>query len=111
MYQVFLVDDEALIVEGLKKVIDWEKYGCTVCGTATDGKSGLAEIRRLKPDISVVSFDNSHLCELATPPLTSLSHGSENVGHTAAKKLLALLNGEKVSSELIPWTLIERTSG
>lgn len=51
MYQVFLVDDEALIVEGLKKVIDWEKYGCTVCGTATDGKNGLAEIRRLKPDI------------------------------------------------------------
>ena len=51
MYQVFLVDDEALIVEGLKKVIDWEKYGCTVCGTATDGKTGLAEIRRLKPDI------------------------------------------------------------
>lgn len=51
MYQVFLVDDEALIVEGLKKVVDWEKYGCAVCGTATDGKTGLAEIRRLKPDI------------------------------------------------------------
>lgn len=51
MYQVFLVDDEALIVEGLKKVVDWEKYGCTVCGTATDGKTGLEEIRRRKPDI------------------------------------------------------------
>ena len=51
MYQVFLVDDEALIVEGLKKVVDWAKYGCVVCGTATDGKTGLEEIRRLKPDI------------------------------------------------------------
>lgn len=51
MYQVFLVDDEALIVEGLKKVVDWDKYGCAVCGTATDGKTGLEEIRRLKPDI------------------------------------------------------------
>ena len=51
MYQVFLVDDESLIVEGLKRVVDWGKYGCAVCGTATDGKTGLAEIRRLKPDI------------------------------------------------------------
>lgn len=51
MYQVFLVDDEALIVEGLKKVVDWAKYGCEVCGTATDGKTGLEEIQRLKPDI------------------------------------------------------------
>ena len=51
MYQVFLVDDEALIVEGLKKVVDWAKYGCVVCGTATDGKTGLEGIRQLKPDI------------------------------------------------------------
>lgn len=51
MYRVFLVDDEAIIVEGLKKVVDWEKFGCTVCGTATDGKTGLEEIRRLRPNI------------------------------------------------------------
>ena len=51
MYRVFLVDDEAIIVEGLKKVVDWEKYGCEVCGTAIDGKTGLAEIRRLRPNI------------------------------------------------------------
>lgn len=51
MYRVFLVDDEQIIVEGLKKVVPWEKYGCTVCGTATNGKEGLEEIRRQKPDI------------------------------------------------------------
>ena len=95
----------------------WRNAGCTAIVCYNDdiacqilpllAKFGLS----VPSDISVVSFDNSHLCELATPPLTSLSHGSENVGHTAAKKLLALLNGEKVSSELIPWTLIERTSG
>lgn len=51
MYRVFLVDDEAVIVEGLKKVINWADYNCTVCGTATDGKTGLAEICRLKPNI------------------------------------------------------------
>lgn len=51
MYRVFLVDDEAVIVEGLKKVINWPEFNCEVCGTATDGKTGLSEIRRLKPNI------------------------------------------------------------
>ena len=51
MYRVFLVDDEAVIVEGLKKVVNWPEYNCEVCGTATDGKTGLSEIRRLKPNI------------------------------------------------------------
>lgn len=51
MYRVFLVDDEAIIVEGLKKVVDWAQYGCVVCGSATDGKTGLAEIRKLRPNI------------------------------------------------------------
>lgn len=62
-------------------------------------------------DISIVSFDNSHLCELASPPITSLSHGDANVGRAAAKKLLSLLNGGTATSELIPWTIVERTSG
>ena len=51
MYRVFLVDDEAIIVEGLKKVVNWERFGCQVCGSATDGQLGLAAIRTLKPDI------------------------------------------------------------
>lgn len=51
MYQVFLVDDEAVILEGLKRVIDWGKYGCEVCGSAANGREGLEQIRRLRPDI------------------------------------------------------------
>ena len=51
MFRVFLVDDEAIIVEGLKKVVDWESFGCCVCGCATDGITGLEAIRQSKPDI------------------------------------------------------------
>lgn len=51
MYKVALVDDEQLIVEGLSRVMPWEKLGCQVIGTAGDGLSGLALIRREKPDI------------------------------------------------------------
>lgn len=51
MYRVVLVDDEHLILEGLKRVMPWEKLGCTVVGTASDGREGLQLIREKKPDL------------------------------------------------------------
>lgn len=51
MYRVLIVDDEAIIVEGMQRAVDWAQYGCEVCGTATDGEGGLAQVRALKPDI------------------------------------------------------------
>lgn len=51
LYKVVIIDDEDIIVNGLKKVIDWEKYGCKVVGTAYDAKSGAEAIREHKPDI------------------------------------------------------------
>lgn len=51
MYKVVIIDDEDIIVEGLKKVVNWEKYGCEVAGTASDAKSGAQVIRETQPDI------------------------------------------------------------
>lgn len=51
MYQVVLIDDERIIVEGLRKVVKWADYHCEVAGTAYDAASGAALIRRLQPDI------------------------------------------------------------
>jgi len=51
MYRVVLVDDERLIVEGLTRVVKWRELGCEVIGSASDGREGLALIRREKPDI------------------------------------------------------------
>ena len=62
-------------------------------------------------DISIVSFDNSYLCEIGSPPITSLSHGATNVGSVAAKKLLALMQGQEAHSELLPWEIVEGVSG
>ena len=51
MYRVVLVDDERLIIRGLSSVVPWAELGCEVAGVAYDGKSGLEQIRSLKPDI------------------------------------------------------------
>lgn len=51
MYRVVLIDDEKLIVEGLRKVIKWEDYRCEVVATASDAVSGAAAIRQFQPQI------------------------------------------------------------
>jgi len=51
MYKVVLIDDEDMIVEGLKQVVDWGKYHAEVVGTASDAQSGARIIREMNPDI------------------------------------------------------------
>ncbi len=51
MYKVVLIDDETIIVEGLKRVVDWKSHNCEVVATASDAVLGAAAIREHKPDI------------------------------------------------------------
>lgn len=51
MYRVVLVDDERIIVEGLKKVVQWEQYGCQVVATAADAAAGAEAVRKYQPHI------------------------------------------------------------
>lgn len=51
MYKVVIIDDEPIIVEGLKKTVRWEDFQCQVAGVAFSGEEGLILIRTEKPDI------------------------------------------------------------
>ncbi|RPF42384.1 two-component system response regulator YesN [Hydrogenoanaerobacterium saccharovorans] len=51
MYKVLIVDDESIIVEGLTRIVPWERYCCEVVGSANDGVEGTLAIRKQKPDI------------------------------------------------------------
>lgn len=51
MRKVVIVDDEPLIVEGLRKIVEWDKYDCVVVGTASSAKEGLAMVEKHDPDI------------------------------------------------------------
>ncbi|ADL49826.1 response regulator transcription factor [Clostridium cellulovorans] len=57
MLNVLIVDDEPIVREGLKIIIDWNKYGYTVCGEGLDGKDGFEKILTLKPDLVLVDIN------------------------------------------------------
>ena len=66
--------------------------------------------RRVPEDVAVVSFDNSNLSWISQVPITSLSYEDRNIGRIAAQKLVDILDGRDVSSEVLPWTFIQKES-
>ena len=56
MYSVFLVDDEPIVLEGIRTKIDWESAGFTFAGEATDGEIALSMIHEIKPDILITDI-------------------------------------------------------
>lgn len=56
MYSVFIVDDEHIVLEGLRKKIDWENSRFTFAGEATDGELALSMIHEVKPDILITDI-------------------------------------------------------
>ena len=70
----------------------------------------LAAGRRVPEEVSVVSFDNSYLSQIAPVPITSLSHRSR-MGQVAAEQMTNLLRGESAHSKNLEWELIVRGSG
>ena len=46
-----LIDDEPLILEGLRRAVPWQEYGCEVAGTAEDAGQGAELIRERHPHI------------------------------------------------------------
>ncbi len=56
MYSVFLVDDEPIVLEGIRSKINWEEAGFTFAGEATDGELALSMIHEIKPDILITDI-------------------------------------------------------
>lgn len=56
MLKIFLVEDEFVVREGIKKNIDWASHGYEFCGEASDGEVAFPMIQKLKPDIVITDI-------------------------------------------------------
>lgn len=51
MIKVVIMDDEYLVIEAMKTLIDWKKYNMEIVGTASDGQNGFDLIIEKQPHI------------------------------------------------------------
>ena len=57
MYNVMIVDDETIILSGIRSLVDWEKNDCVLAATARNGQDALDQIRRMPIDIMLVDLN------------------------------------------------------
>lgn len=69
MIKIFLVEDEFVVREGIKKTIDWEAHGYEFCGEAGDGELAYPLIQKLKPDIVITDIKMPFMDGLALSKL------------------------------------------
>ena len=53
---VLIADDERVVLEGLKYIIDWHGLGFSICGTSSNGADALEKILSLNPDLCLLDI-------------------------------------------------------
>ena len=64
MIRVMLIDDEYGILEGLKRLIDWEANGAAVCGAFTDPLAACKAAEKEHPDLILTDIEMPELSGL-----------------------------------------------
>lgn len=77
MFRVFLVEDEIVVRESIKKNVDWESYGFKLAGEAGDGEIAYAQIKEIRPDLVITDIkmpfmDGLELARLITQDLPDI---------------------------------------
>lgn len=53
---VLIADDERIVLNGLKYIIDWKELGFSICDTAMDGAQTLEKVLALQPDLVLLDI-------------------------------------------------------
>jgi DNA-binding LacI/PurR family transcriptional regulator len=66
--------------------------------------------RRVPRDVSVVGYDDMPLAASFQPPLSSVRQDWQEGGSLLARKMLAMIHDETAQSEVLPVSLIVRST-
>lgn len=56
MFKLLIADDEKVVLNGLKNIIDWEELDYSICAEATNGQEALEKILLLQPDLVLLDI-------------------------------------------------------
>lgn len=54
MIKVLLVDDEQFIRQGMRHLVNWEKYGCQIVAEAENGMDAIRILEESDIDLSLI---------------------------------------------------------
>lgn len=80
--RVIIVEDEAILRQGLVRTLPWSEMGCEIVGEAGNGLEGLALLRELQPDAVITDIKMPQLDGLA------MLRAARDEGCTAAAVIL-----------------------
>ena len=115
MLRILLADDEPLVLIGLQGMLEWEKLGYTVCGTARNGRIAQELIEREQPDIVIADvkmpvmdgLDLARACHEKGPlPVFIMLTSSEDFSY-ARRAIEAGVVDYLVKMELTPQSLCD----
>ncbi|MBW7453557.1 response regulator [Paenibacillus sepulcri] len=64
MYTVMIADDDAMILKGLKEIVNWNQLGFEIAGAVRDGEEGLQLAQQIRPDVVLTDIKMPHLSGL-----------------------------------------------
>ncbi len=114
MVKLFLVEDEIIIRDGIKKNIDWEKEGIDFVGEASDGELAYPMIQKTQPDILITDIkmpfmDGLELCRLVRKDFPKMKiiilSGYDDFSY--AQKAVSLKVTEYLLKPITPVKLLE----
>ena len=116
MLKVFLVEDEFVVREGIKRNVDWQANGYEFCGEAGDGELAFPMIQKLQPDIVITDIrmpfmdglELSRLIKKEFPWMEiviltgfeEFEYAKEAISLGVAKYLLKPISGDELLKEL-----------
>ncbi len=107
--------DERSGYEKAKKILTSKKFDGVFCMNDLVAIGVLKAAKemgiRVPEDLKIIGFDDTELCEVVTPPLSSIHQPIEEMGRAAARALLKMIEGEESTrSYLFSPSLIVRSS-
>jgi len=69
MYKLMIVDDEPIIIRGLRECVNWSEYNITISGEAANGMEALKRAMAIQPDIV--------LCDIKMPIVDGIAFAKE----------------------------------
>lgn len=105
MFTAMIIDDERIVREGIRELIDWEKAGFRLGSDGKDGRGGLANILRENPDLVLV--------DIKMPGLTGIEVIREARQQGFAGHFIILTSFSEdgtPSSICLPWLELTRES-